>query len=726
MPPNNVENLLSELGTDSLPDDDIMLGFKPGKPLLIENDEPRQGKFPAKNKDQKEIQTLANTHAQGSRSSDKSFVELRKLMPSGSFVQIQKAREDGSLSFIGEFSYSAIAPYGSIENYLAQVQRPKVGGGVFHVALRDAANGNTVPAVPVHIEDINRVQEMNTDAVALKLAEMVGTRPVNERVEVQAPNNGLDNLRQAAAFLDEVKKPAVSSGGDLSMLLQFQQNAFDNTLRQSQENQKILDDQRQQLQSTIAALTAKPSGPDPVVSELLNRFGRLEQVVSTPAPLPVMPPPAPGIAEIIAAIGVAIAPFLPALLPLLTPKADTSGDALRLMMEQQRLTQQATETTRREDDSLRRDEQRRAEDIRRDEEKIRREEQRHADDRRREDQREEQRRADDNMKNLLTSLAANKQEGFSTKDVFDIQNRHSQAIIDLIQNQNSGQSPQDSLVEKMQEIGQLKEVIEMISPPAAERGSSGGDSTAATVIKALAPLAEGMFKALAPILAQQQQQRSAPEIRYIQAPTTILNHPHAIVPAQPAIVQPASFVEALPVVPAAPVETVPPEVIAGFQAIRNSLTSEQRVDSAVNMLMGLIHHPELSNVVLEMATSVAKKDQEGATQRMHGFLMYGVERGWITKQDVMLTLQAFLKGWDANRAKLLEQVPFLNMLTADPNETFVNLEEKPKKAPKAAVAQAAEGDVEEGEEEEDDEESDDEDEEDDSEDEEIEGATTEA
>ena len=699
MPPNNVENLLSELGPDSLPDDDIMLGFKPGKPLMIESDEPRQGKFPAKNK---EIQNLANNHALGSRSSDKSFAELRKLMPSNSSVQVRKAREDGSLSFIGEFTHDAIAPYGSMENYLAQVQRPRIGGGMFHVSLRDAASGNTVPAVPIYVEPLDKNTEMNTDAVALKLAEMVGTRPANERVEVQVAPNGLDTLRQAAAFLEEVKKPAASDGGDLSMLLKFQENAFNNSLRQSQENQKILDDQRQQMQSTIAALTAKPSGPDPVVSELLNRFGRLEQVVSTPAPLPVMPPPAPGIAEIIAAIGGVLTPLLPVLLPLLTPKADTSGDALRLMLEQQRLAQQAAETTRREDDkirreedSIRRDEQRRAEDIRRDEEKIRREEQRHADDRRREEQREEQRRADDNMKNLLTSMVANKQEGFSTKDVFDIQSRHSQAIIDLIQNQNSGQSPQDSLVEKMQEIGQLKEVIEMISPPAAERGNSGGgDSTAATVIKALAPLAEGMFKALAPILAQQQQQqqqRPAPEIRYIQAPATIVNPPHAIVPTQPAIVQPAPFVEA-PVVPAAPVETVPPEVIAGFQAIRNSLTSEQRVDSAVNMLMGLIHHPELSSVVLEMATSVAKKDQEGATQRMHGFLMYGVERGWITKQDVMLTLQAFLKGWDTNRAKLLEQVPFLNMLTADQNETFVNLEVSKKKAPKAPVEVQADED----------------------------------
>src|SRR6187431_2227272 len=99
MPPNSVENLISELGTDVPPDDDIMFGFKPSKPIVLEDEPPRNGKFPAKNKEQKEIQTLANTHAQGSRSSDKSFAELRKLMPSGSFVQIQKARDDGSLSF---------------------------------------------------------------------------------------------------------------------------------------------------------------------------------------------------------------------------------------------------------------------------------------------------------------------------------------------------------------------------------------------------------------------------------------------------------------------------------------------------------------------------------------------------------------------------------------------------------------------------------------------------
>ena len=738
MPPNSVENLISELGNpDSPPEDDIMLGFKPSKPIQIDNDEPpRQGRFPAKNKEQKDLQTLANTHAQGSRSSDKSFAELRKLMPSGSFVQIQKARDDGNLSFIGEFPYSAIAPYGSIENYLAQVQRPKLGGGVFHVAMRDAASGNTIPAVPVHIEPLEKAPEM-TDAVALKLAEMVGARPANERVvEVQAapPPNSLENLRQTAAFLDEVKKPAApTGGGELGLLLEFQQKAFDNSIRQAQENQRILDDQRQQMQSTIAALTSKPSGPDPVVVELANRFGRLEQAVSTPPPAPVMPPPAPGVAEIIAAIGSVITPLLPVVLPLITPKPDTSGEALRLMMEQTRLAQQAAETQRREDertrreeeaarreeqrraDDIRREEQRRAEDQRREDEKIRREEQREeqrrADEQRREDektrreeQREEQRRADEKMQTLLTSLSANKPDGFSTKDVFEMERRHNQTLLDFIQNQNSGQSPQDSLVEKMQEFGQLKEVIEMISPPAAERNhSGGGDSTAATVIKALAPMAEGMFKALAPVMAQQMQQRPAPEIRYIQAPATVVAQPNAIVHTQP-VVQAAPVVVEPPatqpsqvstVAPAvvAPVatalaETAPPEVVAGFQAIKIAKTPEQRVDSAVTMLMGLISHPDLSAVVLEMATAVAKKDQQGAVERMHGFLMYGVERGWITKQDVLLTLQAFLQNWDANRAKLLEQVPFLNMLTGDPNETFVDLG-GPKRGPAKSAAKVA-------------------------------------
>ena len=768
MPPNSVENLISELGTDVPPDDDIMFGFKPSKPIVLEDEPPRNGKFPAKNKEQKEIQTLANTHAQGSRSSDKSFAELRKLMPSGSFVQIQKARDDGSLSFIGEFSYSAISPYGSIENYLAQVQRPKVGGGVFHVAMRDAASGQTVPAVPVHIEPLEKVTpEMNTDAVALKLAEMVGARPANERVEVQVAPNAIDGLRQAAAFLEEVKKPAAAPAGEgnLGMLLQFQQNSFDHSLRQAQENQKLLEDQRQQTQSVIAALTAKPSGPDPVVSELNNRFNRLEQVLSTPAPLPSLPPPAPSIAEIVAGVVAALTPILPVFVPLITPKPDTSGDTIRLMMEQTRNAQQAAEAQRREDErtrreeeaarrdelrraeDLRREEQRRADDQRREDEKARREEQREeqrrADEQRREDEkirreehREEQRRADEKMANLIASMNANKPEGFSTKEVFEIQSRNSQAIIDLIQNQNSGQSPQDSLVEKMQEFAQLKEVIEMVNPPAADR-SSGGDSTAATVIKALAPMAEGMFKALAPVMAQQMQQRPAPEIRYIQAPATVVAQPHAIVPVQPQVVQAplGAVVDATPapapVVSTTPTETAPPEVVAGFQAIKNAQTPEQRVDSAVTMLMGLIHHPELSSVVLEMATSVAKKDQQSAVERMHGFLMYGVERGWITKQDVFLTLQAFLKGWDANRAKLLEQVPFLNMLTADPNETFVDLEGKPKKAPKKTpvVVQEVE-EAEETDEEDEDEENgeDDENEEGDEEDENDENAevTTEA
>lgn len=774
MPPNSVETLLSELGTDSPPDDDIMLGFKPSKPIVLDDEPPRQGKFPAKNKDQKEIQTLANTHAQGSRSSDKSFAELRKLMPSGAFVQIQKAREDGSLSFIGEFQYTAIAPYGSIENYLAQVQRPKVGGGVFHVAMRDAASGNTVPAVPIHIEPLEKAVEMN-DAVALKLAEMVGARPANERVEVQIPvaPNSLDTIRQTAAFLEEVKKPAaVPAGeGNLGLLLQFQQNAFDNSFRQAQENQKLLEDQRQQTQSVIAALTAKPSGPDPVVVELANRFGRLEQAVSAPAPLPSLPPPAPSVAEVVAGVVAALTPILPVVIPLITPKPDTSGETLRLMMEQTRIAQQAAETQRREDektrreeeaarreeqrraDDLRREEQRRAEDQRREDEKIRREElreeQRRADEQRREDekirreeQREEQRRADEKMKELITSLSANKPDAFSTKDVFEMERRHNQTLLDFIQNQNSGQSPQDSLMEKMQEFAQLKEVVEMINPPSTERGSSGGDSTAVAVAKMLVPLAEGAFKALAPVLAAQQQ-RPAPEIRYIQAPATVVNPPpHAIVPVQPApvvVTAPQGVVVNAGATPApapapvvtAPVEKAPPEVVAGFQAIKLAQTPEQRVDSAVTMLMGLIHHPELSNVVLEMATAVAKKDQESAVGRMHGFLMYGVERGWISKNDVFLTLQAFLKGWDANRAKLLVEVPFLNVFTADPNETFVDLEgPKKPKAPKVSAAEPedeeedSDEESEEGDEEEESEEGDDEEE--DSEDEEIVADSTEA
>ena len=723
MPPNNVESLLSELGTDSLPDDDIMLGFKPSKPITVEHDEPRGGKFPAKNKDQKEIQTLANSHTLGSRSSDKSFEELRKLMPSNSSVQVRKAREDGSLSFIGEFTHDAISPYGSMENYLAQVQRPRIGGGMFHVSLRDAARGHTVPAVPIYVEPLEKGPEM-TDAVALKLAEMVGARPPNERVEVQAAPNTLDNLRQTAAFLEEVKKPAApTGGGELGMLLQFQQNAFDNSMRQAQENQKVLDDQKQQLQATIAALTAKPSGPDPAVSELINRFGRLEQAVATP-PLPVLPPPSPGVAEIIAAIGGALTPLLPVVLPLFAPKPDTSGETLRVMMEQTRIAQQAAELQRREDekirreeeyarreeqrraDDLRREEQRRAEDQRREDEKIRREEQREeqrrADDQRREDekirredQREEQRRADEKMQNLIATMTANKPEGFSVKEGLEMERRHHQAMLEIIQNQNSG-SPQDSLMEKMQEFAQLKEVVEMINPPSTDRASSGGDSTAVAVAKMLVPLAEGAFKALAPVLAAQQH-RPAPEIRYVQAPATVVNPPHAIVPVQPT---PATVVEVFQTpapVAAVPVEKAPPEVVAGFQAIKNAQTSEQRVDSAVTMLMGLLHQPEFSGIVLEMATAVAKKDQEGAVGRMHGFLMYGVERKWITEQDVFLTLRAFLQGWDTNRAKLLEQVPFLNMLTADPHETFVDLE-GPKKAktPKSTAAVASEEADEEG------------------------------
>lgn len=766
MPPNSVENLLSELGTDNPPDDDIMLGFKPSKPITVENDEPRHGKFPAKNKDQKEIQTLANSHALGSRSSDKSFAELRKLMPSNSSVQVRKAREDGSLSFIGEFTHDAIAPYGSMENYLAQVQRPRIGGGMFHVSLRDAASGHTVPAVPIYVEPIDKATEMNTDAVALKLAEMVGARPANERVEVQvqAAPNSLDNLRQTAAFLEEVKKPTAAPAGEgnLGMLLQFQQNAFDNSIRQAQENHKLLEDQRQQTQSVIAALTAKPSGPDPAVSELINRFGRLEQAVSTPAPLPSLPPPAPGIAEIVAGVVAALTPILPVFAPLITPKPDTSGDTIRLMMEQTRIAQQTAEAQRREDertrreeeaarreeqrraDELRRDEQRRAEDLRREDEKIRREEQRdeqrRAEEQRREDekirreeQREEQRRADEQMKNLIASMAANKPEGFSTKEALEIERRHHQTMIEIIQNQNSG-SPQDSITEKMQEFAQLKEVIETINPPSSDRGSSGGDSTAATVIKALAPMAEGMFKALAPVLAQQMQQRPAPEIRYIQAPATVVSPPHAIVPVQPAPVvvaaPPETFVEVIrpPAPVAPPAEKAPPEVVAGFQAIKNAQTPEQRVDSAVTMLMGLIHHPDLSNVVLEMATAVAKKDQESAVGRMHGFLMYGVERGWISKNDVFLTLQAFLKGWDANRAKLLVEVPFLNMLTTDPNETFVDLEgPKKPKAPKSEVEDDSEEEDSEEDEESEDEDSEEEDsEEEESEDEDTAAGTTEA
>ena len=244
----------------------------------------------------------------------------------------------------------------------------------------------------------------------------------------------------------------------------------------------------------------------------------------------------------------------------------------------------------------------------------------------------------------------------------------------------------------------------MISPPAAERNhSGGGDSTAATVIKALAPMAEGMFKALAPVMAQQMQQRPAPEIRYIQAPATVVAQPNAIVHTQPVVqaapvvveppaTQPSQVSTVAPAVVApvatTPAETAPPEVVAGFQAIKNAKTPEQRVDSAVTMLMGLISHPDLSAVVLEMATAVAKKDQQGAVERMHGFLMYGVERGWITKQDVLLTLQAFLQNWDANRAKLLEQVPFLNMLTGDPNETFVDLG-GPKRGPAKSAAKVA-------------------------------------
>jgi|GEM_PF-3537665 len=193
--------------------------------------------------------------------------QLQKLLPSGVRVHVNKRRENGAMSFIGDYSANDVAGSGSMERFIKEHIVPSYGYGEFALYLQRPNKAELEPVATVNIEaplDARRPGGGDTK----ELVELFMKQQQLARDEAAKRKTPLEELTDTLAMLK-----TMGLAGN--------------------EEKSSMDPMMMMMMMQMQKPAAAPSGPDPLMLKLIERLDRMEEdrFIGGPNMLPPPPPP---------------------------------------------------------------------------------------------------------------------------------------------------------------------------------------------------------------------------------------------------------------------------------------------------------------------------------------------------------------------------------------------------------------------------------------------------
>lgn len=228
----------------------------------------------------------------------RKFGQIAQTIPGAERIRLRKRRDNGNLSYIGEYNFRDLASVGDMEVFVAKYAKPHFGSGEYDVTIIDQT-GREYPGGSVWIEG-SPIDAMN-GAGNGGMVDLVRDL-VNRNTAPQPVQDPIETMRRAQALAKELKE---SAGNDpMVAMMAMQQLA-----------------------------PRAPSGPDPMILAALERIAA--KLEGPPAgAMPMLPPPPPEKSIDWIALGSTV------LLPLLQMfQANQQAQAqLQMQQQQQQMT----------------------------------------------------------------------------------------------------------------------------------------------------------------------------------------------------------------------------------------------------------------------------------------------------------------------------------------------------------------------------------------------------
>jgi hypothetical protein len=246
----------------------------------------------------------------------KKFGELAKLVDTNARVRVRKRLPSGQLSHIDDYAKRDVETMGDVESFLSKWVKPQRGGGVYEISLVDP-KGTEYHAGAYHLDGVDidpnkGPASINGSASSFgEHATLMLMRDVLNRPQ-PLPPDPIEQLKKAQEFMDMANGGARSGGSNDTLFAIMAQ-------QQRESSQQMIAMQQAQQAQMLALLQSKPTGPDPMLVDLISRMDRrmekLEAAALAPPPPPPPPPmpsgPSYSMPELITAVATAAATFIP-------------------------------------------------------------------------------------------------------------------------------------------------------------------------------------------------------------------------------------------------------------------------------------------------------------------------------------------------------------------------------------------------------------------------------